>query len=139
MPRVLKAVGMKKCIGCFTCMLMCASVNHQNHSISRSAIKVKSIGGLTNGFDVTVCHACTGERACMEVCPSGALEKRKGGGVVFNKDLCIGCRKCQAACIVGAVSFDGDMHEPIICKQCGICARFCPHGCLIMEETEDVL
>lgn len=137
MPKILKAPGMKKCIGCFTCMLVCAGVNHQNHSISRSAIKIKSMGGLTNGFEAIFCHACLGERACMQACPSGALEERAGGGVNFNKNLCIGCRKCESACIVGAVHFDGDSHEPIICRHCGICTRFCPHNCLVLKDSDD--
>jgi len=138
MPKVLKASGMKKCIGCFSCMIVCSAVNHKNHSLSRSAIRIKSLGGLSNGFDATICHACTGDRACLQACPSGALEKRSGGGVIFHRDLCIGCRKCESSCTVGAVSFDGDNHEPIICKHCGACVKYCPHGCLVMEESENV-
>lgn len=138
MPKVLTASGMKKCIGCFTCMTVCSAVNHKNHSLARSAIRIKSHGGLAHGFDATFCHACTSERACMQACPAGALEKRPGGGVIFKKDLCIGCRKCVTACIVGAVGFDEDNHLPIICKHCGVCAKFCPHGCLVMEERDDV-
>lgn len=137
MPKVMRASGMKKCIGCFTCMLMCAAFNQQNHSISKSAIKVATKGGLTSGFQATVCLACTGMRACAEACPSGALMNRPGGGVILKKDLCIGCRKCQSACIANAVNFDEETHFPIICKHCAVCTRFCPHGCLVMEEKSD--
>ena len=45
------------------------------------------------------------------------------------------CKKCIDACIVGAVNFDDDLPNPIICKHCGICAQFCPHQCLTMEEV----
>lgn len=137
MPKVMRASGMKKCIGCFTCMLMCAAFNQQNHSISKSAIKVATKGGLSSGFQATVCLACTGTRACAEACPSGALLNRPGGGVILKKDLCIGCRKCQGACIANAVNFDEENHFPIICKHCAVCTRFCPHGCLVMEEKSD--
>ncbi|MDR0288237.1 MAG: 4Fe-4S binding protein [Clostridiales bacterium] len=139
MARVLKSPGMNKCIGCFTCMLNCAAVNHKNHSISKSAIKVKTSGGLQGKFVSVFCLACRGERACMQACPSGALVKRPGGGVVLKEDACTGCGKCVEACIVGAVHFDEDQHLPIICKHCGICARVCPHGCLKMEEVPDDL
>lgn len=135
MARVLKADGMNKCIGCFTCMLACAGVNHQNHSISKSAIKVRTNGGLRGKFIADVCIACNDERACADACPSGALEKRTGGGVVLKRDKCIGCRKCEAACIVKAVHYDEDDNKPIICKHCGVCAKFCPHECLRMEEV----
>lgn len=138
MAKVMRASGMKKCIGCFTCMLTCAAFNQHNHSISRSAVKVATKGGLSSGFHATVCLACRDERACAEACPSGALENRPGGGVILKKDLCIGCRKCQSACIAGAVFFDEENHLPIICRHCGVCTRFCPHGCLVMEDADDV-
>ena len=139
MPKVLRSDGMNKCIGCFTCMLTCSGVNHQNHSLSKSAIRVRTSGGLQGKFISTVCLACRDERACAEACPSGALEKRQGGGVVLKPEKCIGCKKCVSACIVGAVNFDEDENKPIICKHCGICARFCPHECLRMEDVTNDL
>lgn len=135
MAKVLRADGMNKCIGCFTCMLTCAAVNKKEHTTFKSAIRVRTTGGLTSSFVSIVCLACTDERACAEACPTGALKPRKGGGVLLEPDKCIGCRKCIDACIVGAVGFDEDLKVPIICKHCGICAQFCPHECLTMEEV----
>lgn len=120
-------------------MLVCSGVNRQNHSLSKSSIKIKTTGGLKGKFVAQVCLACRDERACAEVCPSGALEKRPGGGVIFNDKKCIGCRKCEKACIVSAVHFDEDENKPIICKHCGVCAKFCPHDCLGMEEVSNDL
>lgn len=134
MGNVLKAEGINKCLGCFTCMLVCASVNQKNHSISKSAIKIKTYGGYKGRFFSTVCLGCNEERACMEACPSGALEKREGGGVILQADRCIGCRRCEKACIANAVFFDEETQKPIICKHCGACTRFCPHECLLLEE-----
>lgn len=135
MAKVLKADGMNKCIGCFTCMLVCSGVNHKNHSISKSAIRVKTSGGLQGKFIAVVCIACKDGRACAEACPSGALENRPGGGVLLKADKCIGCRKCEVACIMSAAHFDEVENQPIICKHCGVCARFCPHECLMMEDV----
>jgi Fe-S-cluster-containing dehydrogenase component len=73
----------------------------------------------------------------MEVCPAGALELRPGGGVLLNAEKCYGCRKCVAACSVGAVNFDKETQKPIICCHCGICTTFCPHDCLVMMEVEE--
>ena len=136
MPKVLRAAGMNKCIGCFTCMLTCAAVNKKEHSTFKSAIRVRTVGGMTSNFVSIVCNACTDERACAEACPTEALKPRAGGGVTLDKDKCIGCKRCAEACIVGAVNFDEDEHTPIICKHCGICAQYCPHECLTMEEVE---
>lgn len=139
MPKVLKADGMNKCIGCFTCMLACSGVNRQNHSITKSAIKVRTSGGLKGKFVADVCIACSDERACAEACPSGALEPRAGGGVLLKPEKCIGCKRCVEACIVGAVFFDDITAKPIICKHCGVCTRFCPHECLRMEGQNDAI
>ncbi len=137
MAKVLKAESMKRCIGCFTCMKVCSAVNHKNFSLNKSSIKVRTSGGISGKFVGIVCLACRDERACVDACPSSALEKRPGGGVIFKKERCIGCKKCENACIVGAVHWDKDQNEPIICKHCGLCAKFCPHKCLIMEETSN--
>jgi Pyruvate/2-oxoacid:ferredoxin oxidoreductase delta subunit len=32
------------------------------------------------------------------------------------------------------VFFDEETKNPIICKHCGICTKFCPHECLTLEE-----
>ena len=135
MPKVLKADGMNKCIGCFTCMLVCAGVNQQNHSLAKSAIKVRTSGGLRGKFVSIVCIGCTDERPCAEACPSGALVERSGGGVLLKADKCIGCKKCVSACIIGAVNYDGASNKPIICKHCSVCTKFCPHECLRMEDV----
>ncbi len=137
MSQILKTDGMKKCIGCFTCMLVCAGVNRQNHSIAKSAIRIKTSGGLSGKFVATACIGCRDERACAEACPTDALEKRAGGGVILKNDKCIGCRKCVDSCIIGAVYFDEQINKPIICRHCSVCTRYCPHNCLRMEEVSD--
>ena len=136
MPRVLRAHEMSKCIGCFTCMNVCASVNQKNHSLIKSAIKVRTAGGMSSSFVAIVCLGCL-EPACMEVCPSKALERREGGGVVLRPEKCIGCRSCETSCIMRAVNFDMETGKPIICRHCGVCARFCPHDCLQMIDSEE--
>lgn len=135
----IRADGMNKCIGCYSCMLSCSAVNHKSHSLEKSAIKIKTSGGIRGRFTSTLCLACNDEIACLESCTSNALEKRLGGGVILNEDKCTGCKKCVSACIVGAISFDEERKKPIICKHCGICTSFCPHECLRMEEVDDVL
>ena len=135
MPKTLRAIDMNKCLGCFTCMNVCAAVNYKNHSLIKSAIKVRTTGGLSSKFIAIVCLGCL-EPACLEVCPSQALVHRKGGGVLLQPEKCIGCRLCEKACIVRAINFDEETKKPIICRHCGTCARFCPHGCLQMVEIE---
>lgn len=133
MAKKLKVKDMSKCIGCFSCMHVCSAANYQNHSLKKSAIRIKTSGGLSSKFHAIVCIGCT-DPACAEVCMTGALVARDGGGVTLYKDKCIGCGRCEKACIASAIVMDGDLKLPIVCRECGICPNFCPHGCLAFEE-----
>ena len=135
MPKVLRSKDMNKCLGCFSCMTVCSATGQKNHSLVKSAIKVRTTGGMSSSFIAVVCLACK-EPACMEVCPSDALKAREGGGVILEPAKCIGCRQCESACIMRAVNFDEETRKPIICKHCGVCTKFCPHECLQMVESD---
>lgn len=103
----------------------------------KSAIRIKTSGGLTGKFIAIVCQACRGDVPCAEICPTGALIKRQAGGVLLDKEKCIGCELCVGACTVDAIYFNSDTKKPIVCKHCGVCVRFCPHGCLeLIEEVQ---
>jgi len=134
MNYVLNTRDMGKCIGCLSCMLVCAAANQGDHSPDKSAIKIRTTGGMTTGYVAVVCRGCW-QPACMEACPAKALEKRPGGGVLLIPDRCYGCRKCVAACSVRAVNFDRETQKPIICTHCGVCSTFCTHDCLQMTEV----
>ena len=134
MAKILRTGSMSKCIGCFACMLVCAGVNSKSHSLQKSRIKIRTYGGVSGKFVDTVCHGCR-EAACAEVCPADALEARPGGGVLVKKDACIGCRRCVDACSVGAVDFCEETKQPLICHHCGVCAQYCPHKCMYIEEV----
>jgi len=137
MAKILKPKDMNKCLGCLTCMNVCAVAHQKNHSLTKAAVKVRTTGGLSSRFIAIVCLGCN-EPACMEPCPTDALEKRPGGGVTLRPEKCIGCRQCEDACIMRAINFDKETRKPIICKHCGICARYCPHECLQMVESGEV-
>jgi len=101
--------------------------------LDKSAIRVRSVGGIERGFTVIVCRACE-DPPCARVCPTGALIPRKGGGVILNSSKCIGCQLCVDACIIGAIFWDDDTNKPIVCTQCGYCVDFCKYGVLEIEE-----
>lgn len=136
MEYMLNPKGMNKCIGCLTCACVCAAVNRDDASISKSAIRIRTTGGMASNYVAVVCRACK-EPACAEVCPAKALTLRPGGGVLLDEEKCFGCRKCVMACTVGAVNYDKLTQKPIICTHCGVCTTFCPHDCLVMTEVEE--
>ena len=134
MPKVLKAVAMERCIGCYSCMFACARIVYDSLSWSRSGIRVRSLGGLTAGFEASYCLACP-LSPCIDACPSGALKKFPGGRVRYQRELCLRCGRCASACPVNAIRLDGETGEPVVCLHCGRCVPFCPHACLAMVDA----
>lgn len=135
MPKVLKAKNMAQCIGCYSCMLACSRFVSHSFSPRKSAIQIRTRGGLQSRLAAVSCAACKNP-ACARACQFGALVPREGGGVTLHPDACIGCGRCVPACAARAISFDEDTHKPIVCKHCGICTRYCPHHLLTLEEVE---
>lgn len=114
-------------------MFACARLRFNSVSIMKSAVRVRTHGGLEGTFVVIVCHACKNP-PCVRACEFGALRKRPGGGNVLRPEKCTGCGKCAKACITGALVMDEEAGKPITCAYCGICAEHCPHGVLTLVK-----
>lgn len=132
----LKAIDMKRCIGCYSCVLACARLVHKSISWQKSGIQIHSLGGLSTGFDATYCLACD-PPPCAEACPTEALKPKKGGGIMLVSKYCIGCGNCAKACPIGAITFDSESQKPIFCLHCGQCVNFCPHHCLSLVDVKE--
>jgi Fe-S-cluster-containing dehydrogenase component len=85
------------------------------------------------------CMHCV-DPSCVSACPVSAMKKDpKTGVVTYDKDACIGCRYCVAACPFGVPRFTYDSATPQIskCQLCvhrhkdgkyAACAEVCPTG-----------
>ena len=109
------------CIGCRACEIACKDKN--GLSAGPRFRRVQYIEGGTYpdvyAYKVnTSCNHCA-EPACLPTCPTGAIWKRKDNGIVdIDSTLCIGCRRCEAACPYGAPQF---MPELNIVGKCNLC------------------
>ncbi len=64
------------------------------------------------------------------------------GFIVYKKELCIFCTKCEMVCPPGAIRFTYDTegnkefhYNPYLCIYCGECVRACPKpGCLTHSQ-----
>lgn len=109
-----------KCIGCRRCEWACNDWNNNPNQpielFERSRFESPSVfdkvrrpsaGNFTvvNRFIVdgkpyyikTQCMHCK-DPACVSACFVGALVKTKQGPVLYNPELCVGCRYCMIAC-----------------------------------------
>jgi Fe-S-cluster-containing dehydrogenase component len=129
----LVVVDANRCVGCNLCVYACTN-RFGFVGVSKSAIAVRSAGGVERGFTVVVCRACE-DPPCARACPVEALTLRSGGGVTLNPNKCIGCGFCASACDIGAIMWDQESMKPVICTHCGFCVSFCPHGVLALEEV----
>jgi len=130
----LSVVDVNLCVGCQCCMFAC-SRRFGYAGLSKTAILIRSAGGIERGFVVQVCRACENP-PCAAVCPTNALKLRSGGGVLLEAAECVGCKLCINACAVDSVLWDDESDKPMICVHCGLCAQACPYGVLELSRGD---
>lgn len=96
------------------------------------------------------CMHCE-EPACASACLVGALKKSKEGPVVYNKDICLGCRYCMIACPFYMPAYE--YHNPTSpkirkCTLCyeriksgGVpaCAAACPNEAITFGKRSELI
>jgi Fe-S-cluster-containing dehydrogenase component len=134
-------VDLTQCIGCRRCEWRCNAVNALS-SRPLSDYEDKTVFArlrrthadtytVVNRFDnpndpqrpifvKKQCMHCN-EPACASVCFVKAFTKTPSGAVIYNPDLCMGCRYCMAACPfnIPAYQYD-DAFTPEVTK-CTLC------------------
>lgn len=117
-----------RCIDCRACMVACSVEN--NIAMNKTRIWVSGVGikgefpELGRATMVYHCMHCA-HPDCMSACPVGAYTKRQDGPVVYNPEVCIGCRYCMNACPFGVPHFDYDkgLIDGAFIDKCTLCPQ----------------
>ena len=113
-------VDSERCIGCHACEVHCKTNKNLKTklcNILSSNTKVLEDKPVQKFLFVSCFHC--GQPPCVDVCPTGAIQKRKKDGIVFiDRDLCIGCKNCIDACPWGIPQYDLETGTVIKCDLC---------------------
>jgi Fe-S-cluster-containing dehydrogenase component/formate-dependent nitrite reductase membrane component NrfD len=146
--RWVKVLDQTRCIGCHACTTACKSENEVPLGVTRTYVKSVDVGvfpAARRAFQVTRCNQCT-DAPCVAACPTQAMYKRADGIVDFDKQICIGCKACMAACPYDAIFINPEDHSAEKCNMCAhrldvglepACVTVCPTGAILVGDLED--
>src|SRR5215471_11818926 len=137
-----KVIDQTRCIGCHACSTACKSENAVPLGVNRTYVKYVDVGefpAARRAFQVTRCNQCE-HPPCVEACPTTAMVRRPDGIVDFDKDICIGCKACIAACPYDAIFINPEDHSA---EKCNFCAHRIDMGlepaCVVVCPVEAIL
>lgn len=151
------AINLHRCIGCRTCSISCKMENNVADGLLRMRVlndEEKLVYDIPTGtypklsmtWAPIPCQHCD-EAPCVAVCPTGASEKREDGIVTIDKEVCIGCQTCMAACPYDARVYDEATNTVDKCSLCAhrldaglgttICQISCPGRAITVGDVDD--
>jgi Fe-S-cluster-containing dehydrogenase component/formate-dependent nitrite reductase membrane component NrfD len=147
-PRWVKLLDQSRCIGCHACTTACKSENEVPVGVTRTFVKSVDVGvfpEVRRAFQVTRCNQCE-DAPCVAACPTQAMYRREDGIVDFDKEICIGCKACMAACPYDAIFINPEDHSAEKCNLCAhrldvglepACVTVCPVEAILVGDLND--
>lgn len=139
MAKVL-SINYEKCTGCRLCELVCSVLHEGVSNPSRSRINVMKweSEGLYIPVSCQQCEDAPCKAVCpvKAIYRDDTLDCVK-----VDYDVCIGCRACVAVCPFGAMSFDVKNKKVFKCDLCDgepQCVRFCEEKAVDYVEADQL-
>ena len=146
-------IDVRRCIGCYTCVVACKNWNQIDAGYDGNRINIVDLSeGKYPKISRTIfpipCMQCE-DAPCMNECPiEGAIYRREDGIVVVEKGKCKGCksRLCIPACPYGVLYYREDEDTVDKCDFCveridlGLepyCVESCPTEAIIFGDLDD--
>jgi len=157
-----------RCVGCRECEKACNSVNDlpapeqpftDKSVLAEKRRTAKDTFTVVNRFQPKgkkphfakiQCNHCQ-EPACASVCFVRAFKKSPEGPVLYNPDICVGCRYCMVACPFDVPAYEYDKAFTPRVRKCNLCAprlaegklpgcvESCPKEALVFGKREELL
>jgi len=147
-----------KCIGCNECVMACKYINKLPPDEPRRWQRTDGLSSRNwtsiirlpeNHYVRKQCRHCL-EPACVSACPVGALKKTPEGAVIYDDDLCMGCRYCMMACPFDIPRYEWNTPVPYVrkCILCfdrvkegeePACTKVCPKQATIFGNRDELL
>ena len=144
----MKLLDQDRCIGCHACTTACKSENEVPLGVTRTYVKSVEVGTfpqVRRAFQVTRCNQCA-DAPCVAACPTQAMYRRDDGIVDFDKEVCIGCKACIAACPYDAIFINPEDNSAEKCNLCAhrleiglepACVTVCPTQAILVGDLND--
>ena len=134
-PKVLFCDPLK-CTGCKICELACSYAAEEIFKPSISRIRVISWINKGIHVPV-YCQQCDPAPCLEACPTGALYRDAKTGAIKWNKDRCIGCKACVTICPFGAILYNPSEGTITKCELCDgepACAKMCPTGAIVYEE-----
>lgn len=103
----LLVMDMDLCVRCGNCSLACHRTHGQARLVRRgihiTRLTRPSLRAQQSLLSPEVCMHCK-DPECLTGCPTGAIERLRGGQIDINQASCIGCGDCATQCPYDAIS-----------------------------------
>lgn len=120
-------IDLRLCVGCHACTITCKMENDLQEGFYRSWVVEADKGEYPNVKRAKLprlCNQCE-DAPCETVCPVNATKKNTDGIITVDKNTCIGCRYCIAACPYDARYLDP---ETGVADKCDLCFNRIENG-----------